>query len=70
MPFFLFSINVCLLIVSFLFLLYIIVNSIAVRIVKPLKMFAFISPNAELSISDKFHERFIKVCINIGTHRL
>src|SRR5690606_10082431 len=46
-----FSINVRLLIInfSFLFFLYKIVNIIAIRIVKPLKIFVVISPKAELS---------------------
>ena len=42
----------------------------AVKIVKALNMLAFIPPSAVLEMSNKFQDKFIRVCVKIGTHKL
>ena len=42
----------------------------AKMIVKPLNMMAFTSPRALLLISNMFQDKFMNVCVKIGTHKL
>lgn len=55
---------------SFLRLLKTKVKIIAVNIVKALNMFALIPPRAVSETSNKVQDRFIKVCVKIGIHKL